>query len=67
MIAELITPLMLATAPMTVTTTETLQYSHEQQKIEAPASTILAQYRPTTFGGTRTFDGTGRPYDNDND
>jgi hypothetical protein len=67
MIAELITPLMLATAPMTISATEPLQYSHEQQKIEAPASTILAQYRPTTYGATQTYDVSGRPWDNDND
>lgn len=67
MIAELITPLMLATAPMAITATEPLKYSHEIQQIEAPASTILAQYRPMTFGGTRTYDVSGKPWDNDND
>lgn len=67
MIAELITPLMLATAPMVITATEPLKYSHETQQIEAPASTILAQYRPMTIGGTQTYDVSGRPWDNDND
>jgi len=66
MIIELITPLMLATAPMTITAVEPLKYNHEQQAVEAPAFTV-AQYRQTTFGGTRTFDATGRPFDNDND
>lgn len=67
MIIELITPLMLATAPMTITATEQLNYSHEQQKIELPAATIFAQGRQMTWGGTRTFDFNGRPSDNDND
>jgi hypothetical protein len=66
MIVELITPLMLATAPMTITTAELLQYNHAQQTVEAP-STLVAQYRPTTYGATQTYDVTGRPWDNDND
>ena len=65
MIVELITPLMLATAPMTITVSEQLQYNHAQQTVEAPA-TVVAQ-RQSTFGGTRTYDVTGRPWDNDND
>ena len=65
MIVELITPLMLATAPMTVTASEQLQYSHAQQTVDAPAY-IVAQ-RNTTFGGTRTYDYRGQPWDNDND
>jgi hypothetical protein len=67
MIVELITPLMIATAPMTIQQTEPLKYSHEKQSVEVSTPMILAQYRPTTFGGTQTFDITGRPWDNDND
>jgi hypothetical protein len=66
MIAELITPLMLATAPMTITATELLNYSHKTQQIEAQGYEV-AQYRPMTIGGTRTFDFNGRPNDSDND
>jgi hypothetical protein len=65
MIAELITPLMLATAPMTITASELLQYSHAQQSIEAPAYTVAQ--RNTTWNGTRTFDFQGKPNDADND
>ncbi len=68
MIAELITPLMLATAPMSITTTEPLKYDHETQVITQP-STQLAQGwgRPQTLGATRTYDFNGRPNDSDND
>lgn len=65
MIVELITPLMIATAPMTITAAEALKYSHEQQTVEAPSYTVAQ--RQMTIGGTRTFDMSGRPYDNDND
>ena len=66
MIVELITPLMIATAPITLQQVEPLKYSHEQQKVEMQ-SMQLAQYQQRTFGGTRTYDATGRPFDNDND
>jgi hypothetical protein len=64
MIVELITPLMLATAPMTISAVEPLKYSHEQQAVEAPYT--VAQ-RNTTWNGTRTFDFQGKPNDADND
>lgn len=64
MIVELITPLMLATAPMAISATEPLKYSHEKQAIEAPY--IVAQ-RNTTWNGTRTYDFGGKPNDSDND
>lgn len=67
MFIELITPLMLATAPITISATEELKYSHEQQRIEVQSPLLLAQYRPTTWGGTQTYDFNGRPNDNDND
>jgi hypothetical protein len=66
MILELITPLVLATAPITIQQVEPLKYSHETQSVEATPQTILAQ-RQVTFSGTRTFDGGGRPFDSDND
>lgn len=60
MIAEIITPLMLATTPLKVTVDKPT-YSHAEQK------QIVSQYRPMTIGGTRTYDAGGRPFDNDND
>lgn len=67
MIAELITPLMLATAPMTITASEQLQYSHEKQQIEATSFQVAQGWKPQTLGATRTFDFNGRPNDSDND
>ena len=66
MIVELITPLMIATAPMTIQQVEPLKYSHEKQAVEASASTVLAQRYPT-INGTQTYDFGGRPFDADND
>lgn len=65
MIIELITPLMLATAPMAITATEPLKYSHETQQVQTQ-SYQLAQRWPT-YNGTQTFDWNGRPSDADND
>ncbi len=65
MIAELITPLMIATSPLAIQA-EPLKYSHEKQQVEVQASQ-LAQYRPATFNATRTYDFNGRPNDADND
>lgn len=66
MIAELITPLMLATAPMAITVTEPWKYSHETQQVQTQGVQV-AQFRPTTYNTTRTFDFNGRPSDSDND
>jgi hypothetical protein len=66
MLIELITPLMLATAPMTITASELLNYSHKTQQLEAQGYE-LAQYRPITMNATQTFDWNGRPNDSDND
>jgi hypothetical protein len=65
MIAELITPLMLATAPMAITATEPLKYSHEKQQVQAEGYQV-AQRMPT-FNSTQTYDWNGRPNDSDND
>jgi hypothetical protein len=71
MIAELITPLVIATAPQTIQTVEPIVYSHEKQQamvvVEKGEKTELAQYRPPTWNGTQTFDYSGRPKDADND
>ena len=66
MILALITPLVLATAPITIQQVEPLKYSHETQSVEATPQIILAQ-RMITFNGTQTFDFNGRPNDSDND
>ena len=80
MIIELITPLILATSPLTITQSEQVFYSHEtQQEIlkvtfvkvtedQAEATTIISQFSPLpTLSGTRTFDYSGQPRDSDND
>ena len=67
MIAELITPLMIATAPITITT-EPLQYSHEKQSVSQPAYQVAQWSKPLpTYNATRTFSPSGQPSDNDND
>jgi hypothetical protein len=65
MLIELITPLVLATAPMTITVTEPLKYSHEKQQVQAEGYQV-AQRMPT-MNGTQTFDWNGRPNDSDTD
>lgn len=62
MLIELITPLMLATSPMIIAV-EPAKYNHELQISMYKPDTVLT----ATYGGTRTYDFTGRPYDNDND
>jgi hypothetical protein len=62
MLIELITPLVLATAPMTITVPET-QYSHKAQAADIG---VLHQRQPT-WSGTQTFTAAGRPFDSDND
>lgn len=64
MIVELITPLMLATAPMTVPT-EPLKYSHETQQVQSQGYQVAQ--RLSTPGSTQTYDPNGRPRDSDND
>ena len=64
MIVELITPLMLATAPMTITETEPLKYSHETQQVQTQSYQVAQRM---TMNGTRTYDWNGKPNDSDND
>lgn len=64
MIAELITPLVLATSPMTIPT-EPLKYSHETQQVQSQSFQVAQ--RMITFNGTQTFGSDGRPRDSDND
>lgn len=71
MLIELITPLILATAPTVVTVPE-VKYDHilqvsKQADIKAGRPLEVAQYRPITFNGTQTYGSDGRPRDSDND
>ena len=65
MLVELITPLIIATSPMSLTMDEPNKYSHEQQKIVARNGND--QTLSLTLSGTRTYDGGGRPFDSDAD
>lgn len=62
MILELITPLMLATSPMTLMV-EPNQYNHGQQI----SKSVNGEPLSLTFNGTQTFDVSGRPWDADSD
>jgi hypothetical protein len=65
MILELITPLLIATQPITVEVVDVNSYDHVTQ-----VSGTIAQVKTmstSTFNGTGTFDISGKPYDNDND
>jgi hypothetical protein len=66
MIIELITPLVLATAPMTIQAVESFKYDHTTQTAVASEGVVVAKRFPT-FNGTQTFDYRGRPSDSDND
>ena len=71
MLIELITPLILATAPTVVTVPE-VKYDHvlqvsRQVEVKSGQRVDLAQYRPPTTNGTQTYDYNGKPRDSDND
>ena len=71
MLIEMITPLILATAPAVVTVPE-VKYDHLLQvskrvDVKTGRPVEVAQYRPVTFNGTQTFDYQGKPRDSDND
>jgi hypothetical protein len=71
MLIELITPLILATAPTVVTVPE-VKYDHllqvsKQVDVKTGRPVEVAQYRQPTFNGTQTFDAYGKPRDADND
>jgi putative ATP-grasp target RiPP len=70
MLIELITPLILATAPTTITVPE-VKYDHvlqvsRQVEVKTGRPVEVAQ-RPTTWNGTQTYDYNGKPRDSDND
>jgi hypothetical protein len=65
MIIELITPLMIATAPIQIKDVEPFKYDHaSQQVVQGEFTTAQKQ---VTFNGTQTYDFNGRPKDADND
>jgi hypothetical protein len=64
MIIELITPLILATAPIAITTTEPVQYNHGTQMVAMNSAKDIISW---TSNGTRTYDYRGQPNDSDND
>jgi hypothetical protein len=61
MLIELITPLMLATSPMTIDVPDA-KYDHSAQ-VSVQKNLKLAM----TMSGTQTYNINGRPVDNDND
>ena len=70
MLIELITPLILATAPAVITVPE-VKYDHllqvsKQVDVKTGRPAEVAQRMPT-LNGTQTYDAGGRPRDNDND
>ena len=62
MLIELITPLMLTTAPLRVDIPEGT-YNHHTQVAEYVADDKVY----STYSGTQTFDANGKPKDSDND
>jgi hypothetical protein len=66
MLIELLTPLLLATTPATITLSENVTYSHEAQS-QVDENGPISQVKTYTFGGTQTFDFNGKPNDSDND
>ena len=65
MLIELLTPLMLATAPATISLPETLTYDHTIQAQVGADPEI--SYSTSTLSGTQTYDYNGKPRDADND
>ena len=64
MLIELLTPLVLATAPTAITVDDQIKYSHETQSVVA-----FNDKGPIylTLNGTRTYGGNGQPMDSDAD
>lgn len=64
MLIELITPLVLATAPTAIIAAEPVQYNHGTQMVAMNSAKDILSY---TSNGTRTYDFRGTPNDSDND
>jgi hypothetical protein len=62
MLLELVTPLMIATAPIAIDVPKGA-YDHAAQVSKYEGGHKIA----TTMFGTQTYNFSGRPYDNDND
>lgn len=60
----LLTPMLLASSPAKIDLPE-MVYDHRSQTTVITGQYQEAQMR--TWGGTQTFDFSGRPWDNDND
>jgi hypothetical protein len=68
MLIELLTPFIIATAPVLVELPcEAAQYSHESQQTIGVGDGPIAQYSTKTRNGTRTYDWQGKPNDSDDD
>jgi len=67
--ALMLTPILLATSPITVGAGEPVSsYSHQAQaQVFGEGSANGNRYPTNTFGGTQTFDHRGQPYDSDSD
>lgn len=64
MLIELITPLVLATAPTAIVASEPIQYNHGTQMVAMNSAKDITNY---TMNGTRTYDFQGKPNDSDSD
>ena len=65
MLIELLTPIILATAPVTIDLASTT-YDHVTQLAVAPDGQLIGT-GTATINGTQTFDYQGRPRDSDGD
>lgn len=67
MLIELLTPLMLASTPTTISLSENVTYSHEAQSQICENGPISQNVKTFTYSGTQTYDYRGKPNDSDND
>jgi putative ATP-grasp target RiPP len=69
MLLNLITPLMIATSPVTVVV-PAMDYDHGSQIATIPNGVRVAEepnLHKTTYNSTRTYNAQGQPSDSDND
>ena len=70
MVISLLTPLMLAVTPVSLTDIAPSVYDHGSQRTivkKGAEHNQTAQYRTTSYNGTQTYAYNGRPMDADND
>jgi len=66
--ALMLTPVLLATSPITIGAGEPMStYSHQTQAQVFEGNANSNRYPTSTYGGTQTYDISGKPWDNDND